>query len=96
MSRLERVLWGLYIRGDTRISVLESFQSEPHTYVKVFVDDGTHGITVQEITIYPFPFCNNRDLALQSAIRSALEKAADVIRAQAFVPIEAQLIAKFS
>ena len=85
MSRLETTLWELYLRGDPRISVLESFQSAPYTYVKVFVDDGTHGITVQEITSYPFPFCNNEDAALNKdealngAVLSALKKVADLI-----------------
>lgn len=74
MPKLETILWELYKQGDSRISVLESFQSEPYTYVKVFVDDGTHGITVQEITNYPYPFSLHADKALKDAVRAAIEK----------------------
>ena len=91
MSKLETVLWELYLRGDSRISVLESFQSAPYTYVKLFVDDGTHGITVQEITNYPHPFHNhedaalNKDEALNGAVLSALKKVANLITERALI-----------
>ena len=96
MGNLETTLWELFLRGDSRISVLESFQNDPHTYVKVFVDDGTHGITVQEVTSYPYSFCNNEGAALKFTIRKALEKVADIIRARAYILIEAKLVAEFS
>ena len=87
MSNLETTLWELYLRSDSRISVLESFQSAPYTYVKLFVDDGKHGITVQEITNYPHPFHSHKDEALKAAIQSALKKVADLITAQALAPM---------
>ena len=87
MSNLETTLWELYLQGDSRISVLESFQSAPYTYVKVFVDDGTHGITVQEITNYPHPFHNHKDEALKATIQSALKKVADLITERLLISI---------
>ena len=87
MGNLETTLWELYLRGDSRISVLESFQSAPYTYVKVFVDDGEHGITVQEITNYPHPFHNHRDEALKAAIQNTLKKVADLIIERILAPV---------
>ena len=78
MSKLGMVLWDRFTLGDRRISVFESFQSDPHTYVKVVVNDGDHDIVVQAITDYPF-FQGNENTALGFAIQAALEKAADVI-----------------
>ena len=85
MSKLENILWECFLRGDPRISVLESFQSEPYTYVKVFVDDGTHGITVQEIVSFPHPF--HKSEALKVAIQTALKKVADLIIERTLAPV---------
>ena len=87
MSKLETTLWELFLRGDSRISVLESFQSAPYTYVKLFVDDGEHGITVREITNYPHPFHNHKDEALKAAIQSALKKVAALIGERVLAPV---------
>ena len=86
MTKLETVLWKLYIHGDPRISVLESFQNDPYTYVKVFVDDGTHGITVQEITKY-----THKLDAMKEAMQSALKKAANLITEHMLAPVIAEL-----
>ena len=87
MSKLETTLWELFLRGDSRISVLESFQSAPYTYVKLFVDDGEHGVTVQEITNYPHPFHNHKDEALKAAIQNTLKKVAKLITERILAPI---------
>lgn len=92
MARLDPILWNLYLRGDPRISVLESFQSKPFTYVKLVVNDGEHDIVVQVITEYPFPFDSHKDDALKNAIHSAIKKVVDIITAQILAPV----IAEFS
>ena len=87
MSRLNSVLWELYLRGDPRISVIDSFQQNSLTYVKVIVNDGSHDIMVQEITGYPFTFLGHENEALNDAIKKALEKVADIITERAVAPV---------
>lgn len=85
MPDLETLLRTLYFRGDPRISVLESFQRKPYTYVKVVINDGKHDIIVQTITEdYAFPF---QDAAMKAAVHSALKKAADIITKSALAPV---------
>jgi len=87
MSRLNSVLWELYLRGDPRISVIDSFQQNSLSYVKVVVNDGSHDIMVQEITGYPFTFLGHEKEALNDAIEKALVKAADIITQRAIAPV---------
>ena len=91
MSKLGNVLWKLYLKGDSStILVLDYFQREPYTYVKVVVNDGKRDIIIQTITEdHASPF---QSVALHGAIQSAIEKAADIITAQALAPV----IAEFS
>ena len=89
MRELEAVLWKLYKQGDPRILVLESFQSRPHTYVKVVVNNGTHDISVQRIVEYPYTY--NKDKALNNAIRCTLSHAADLITERMLAPVIAEL-----
>lgn len=88
MTKLETILWELYLQGDPRISVLASFQEGPYTYVKVAVNDGKHDVTVEQIE----EEVDDKDLALNITIQSAIEKAADIITARALAPV----IAEFS
>lgn len=91
MSKLETVLWKLYIQGDPRIQVVESFQKEPHTYVKVIINDGKHDIVIQEIATYPFAFRGHEKDALKAAVHNALKKAADLITDSAPAPVIKEL-----
>jgi len=87
MSRLSTVLWELYLHGDPRISVIDYFQQDSLTYVKVIVNDGSHDTLVQEITGYPFIFLGHEKEALNDAIEKALVKAADIITQRAIAPV---------
>lgn len=87
MSRLSTVLWELYLHDDPRISVIDSFQQDSLTYVKIIVNDGSHDIMVQEITGYPFTFLGHENEALNDAIKKALEKVADIITERAVAPV---------
>jgi len=87
MSRLSNVLWELYLHSDPRISVLDYFQQNSLTYVKIIVNDGKHDILVQEITGYPFTFLGHEKEALNDAIKKALEKVADIITERAVAPV---------
>lgn len=89
-SKLEAILWKLYIKGDPRISVLESFQKVPYTYVKVVVNDGKHDIIVQDIAAYPFAYQKYEKNALNAAVQNALEKAADLITESALTVMIAE------
>ena len=87
MSRLSTVLWELYLHDDPRISVIDDFQQDPLTYVKVIVNDGSHDVMVQEITGYPFTFLGHENEALNDAIKKALENAANIIAERAIAPV---------
>jgi len=87
MSRLSTVLWELYLKGDSRISVIDYFQQDSLTYVKVIVNDGSHDVMVQEITGYPFTFLGHEKEALNDAIKKALEKVANIITEKAIAPV---------
>jgi len=87
MSRLSTVLWELYLHDDPRISVIDDFQQDPLTYVKVIVNDGSHDVMVQEITGYPFTFLGHENEALNDAIKKALEKVADIITEKIIAPV---------
>ena len=87
MSRLSTVLWELYLHGDLRISVIDYFQQDSLTYVKVIVNDGSHDVMVQEITGYPFTFLGHENEALNDAIKKALEKVAGIITEKAVAPV---------
>lgn len=87
MPSLETVLWKLYVQGDSRISVLESFQRDPYTYVKVAVNADEHDIIVQEIAAYAPSFATHKLDAMKEAMQSALKKAANIITKQALAPI---------
>jgi len=87
MSRLSNVLWELYLHGDSRISVIDYFQQDSLTYVKVIVNDGSHDVMVQEITGYPFAFLGHEKEALNDAIKKALKKVANIITEKAIAPV---------
>ena len=87
MPNLETLLRTLYFRGDPRIQILESFQKEPYTYVKVIINDGKHDIIVQEIASYPFGFHGHEKDAMKAAVHNAIKKAADLITEQVLAPI---------
>lgn len=90
MTKLEIILWQLYLEGDPRISVLEFFQEGPYTYVKIVINDGEHDVTVEKIEEEVFAV--GKDIALNTTIRSALKKATDIITARVLAPV----IAEFS
>jgi len=93
MSKLEAALRDLYyFRRDPRILMIESFQKEPHTYVKVAINDGKHDIIIQEIATYPFAFRGHEKEAMVAAMQNVLKKAADIIIEQTLAPV----IAEFS
>lgn len=86
MPSLEAVLWKLYERGDPRISLLSSFQSDIYTYVKIVINDGEHDIVVEEITDSGFKF----------TIQRAFDKAIVIITERALVSMRADLLMEFS
>lgn len=87
MPDLGTLLWKLYARGTSRISVLECFQRDPYTYVKVVINVGEHDIVIQEITEYASSFRNHKLDAMREAMQSTLKKAADLITKQALAPV---------